>query len=81
MHTDKLCTHSHDVNVRAYEIAFLFYLLLNTDRYEADYCLCVSTVRSTQDLGLQEILVSKHTVVQALKMQSSLLAVDTMHKL
>ena len=38
-HTGKLCTCSHEVNVRAFQIAFLFYSLLSADGYRVDYWL------------------------------------------
>ena len=39
-HTGELCTRSHGFNVKAYQIAFLFYSPLSADRYRVN-CCCV----------------------------------------
>ena len=46
---DKLCTHSHDVNVRAY---LSFSVLLNTDGNRTDYWFCGNSVGSIVGPGV-----------------------------
>ena len=69
----------HDVNVRAYLIAFLFTHHRALDGNMADYWVRGSSVGSMTDLGLQEILVSMHIIVQPLTTSNSLLTVDNIH--
>ena len=62
-------------------IAFSVQLTASADRYRVDYWLRGSSVgsRCIYDLGLQEILVSKHEMVQPHTMSNSLLAMDNIH--